>query len=94
MGQDLAYRLDVSQATVIKNNHYMDNFFCMKLYPTTRVIIDATEIIIEQPHLLELQQMSFKGLDWNFTKWSNHIHIQALPWLNIRQTTYQRKWSD
>ena len=28
-------------------------------YPTTRVIIDATEIYIEQPHLPELRQMTF-----------------------------------
>ena len=34
-------------------------------YPSTRVIIDATEIFIEQPKLPELQQMTFcnfKGL--------------------------------
>jgi hypothetical protein len=30
-------------------------------YPTTRVIIDATEIYIEQPHLPELQQMTFSN---------------------------------
>ena len=28
-------------------------------YPKTRVILDATEIYIEQPHLPELQQMTF-----------------------------------
>ncbi len=28
-------------------------------YPTTRLIIDATKIYIEQPHLPELQQMTF-----------------------------------
>ena len=30
-------------------------------YPTTRVILDATEIYIEQPHLPELQQMTFSN---------------------------------
>ena len=30
-------------------------------YPTTRVIIDATEIYIEQPQLPELQQMTFSN---------------------------------
>ena len=28
-------------------------------YPTTRVIIDATEIVVEQPALPELQQITF-----------------------------------
>lgn len=32
-----------------------------KTCPTTRVIIDATEIYIEQPHLPELQQMTFSN---------------------------------
>ena len=31
------------------------------LYPNTRVILDATEIYIEQPHLPELQQMTFSN---------------------------------
>ena len=30
-------------------------------YPTTRVIIDATEIFITQPHLPELQQITFSN---------------------------------
>ena len=30
-------------------------------YPTTRVILDATEIYIERPHLPELQQMTFSN---------------------------------
>ena len=30
-------------------------------YPSTRVILDATEIYIEQPHLPELQQMTFSN---------------------------------
>ena len=30
-------------------------------YPTTRVILDATEIFIEQPNLPELQQMTFSN---------------------------------
>ena len=30
-------------------------------YPSTRVIIDATEIYVEQPHLSELQQMTFSS---------------------------------
>ena len=28
-------------------------------YPTTRVILDATEIYIEQPYLPEIHQMTF-----------------------------------
>ena len=32
-----------------------------KLYPTTRVIIDATEIFMSQPRLPELQQMTFSN---------------------------------
>ena len=32
-----------------------------KLYPTTRVIIDSTEMFISQPRLPELQQMTFKN---------------------------------
>ena len=45
-------------------------------YPTTRVILDATEIYIQKPHLPELQQMTFsnykdsntyKGTCWNIT---------------------------
>ena len=31
------------------------------MYPTTRVILDATEIYIEQPHLPELQRMTFSN---------------------------------
>lgn len=31
----------------------------MKQYPTTRVIVDATEIYFEQPELPEIQQMTF-----------------------------------
>jgi hypothetical protein len=30
-------------------------------YPTTRVILDATEIFIEQPNLPEFQQMTFSN---------------------------------
>ena len=30
-------------------------------YPSTRVIIDATEIFIEQPHLPEIQKMTFSS---------------------------------
>lgn len=36
----------------------MPNVFKIK-YPTTRVIIDATEITVEQPALPELQQLTF-----------------------------------
>ena len=37
---------------------YMPQIFKDK-YPSTRVIIDATEIYVEQPHLPELQQVTF-----------------------------------
>ena len=43
----------------------------MNLYPTTRVIIDATEIYIEQPRLPELQQMTF-------SKYKNENTFKAL----------------
>ena len=42
-----------------------------KLYPTTRVIIDATEIFISQPRLPELQQMTFSN-------YKNHNTFKAL----------------
>ena len=32
-----------------------------KMYPTTRVILDATEIYTEQPRIPELQQMTFSS---------------------------------
>ena len=39
---------------------YIPNVFC-DLYPSTRVIIDATEIYVEQPHLPDLQQLMFSS---------------------------------
>ena len=45
------------RALVLSN---MPNTFKMK-YPTTRVIIDATEIFVEQPALPELQQLTFSN---------------------------------
>ena len=39
-------------------NLYMPKSF-KDLYPTTRVIIDATEIFVETPALPEFQQMTF-----------------------------------
>ena len=33
----------------------------MKQYPTTRVIVDDTEIYAEQPELPEIQQMTFSS---------------------------------
>ena len=45
---------------------------CFKqLYPTTRVIIDATEIFIETPSLPELQQMTYSS-------YKNHNTYKAL----------------
>ena len=35
------------------------------LYPTTRVIIDATEVYIENPSLPDLQQMTFSNYKTN-----------------------------
>ena len=37
------------------------------LYPTTRVIIDVTEVYIEKPSLLDLQQMTFSSYKNNNT---------------------------
>ena len=39
---------------------YMPKVFCDQ-YPSTRVIIDAAEVYVEQPHLPELQQMTFSS---------------------------------
>ena len=39
---------------------YMPKVF-REQYPSTRVIIDATEVYVEQPHLPELQQMTFSS---------------------------------
>ena len=45
---------------------------CFKqLYPTTRVIIDATEIFIETPSLPERQQMTYSS-------YKNHNTYKAL----------------
>ena len=44
------------RALVLSN---MPNTFKMQ-YPTTRVIIDATEIFVEQPALPELQQLTIR----------------------------------
>ena len=50
---------DVVQANMLK---------CFKdLYPTTRVIIDATKVYIEKPSLLNLQQMTFSNYKNNNT---------------------------
>ena len=42
-----------------------------ELYPTTRVIIDATEIFVETPSLPEFQQMAF-------STYKNHNTCKAL----------------
>lgn len=39
---------------------YMPKVF-REQYPSTQVIIDATEVYVEQPHLPELQQMTFSS---------------------------------
>ena len=43
---------------LVKSN--MPNQF-KNMYPSTRVILDATEIYIDQPHIPELQQMTFSN---------------------------------
>ena len=49
---------------------YMPQTF-KEQYPSTRVIIDATEIFIEQPHLPEIQKMTFSS-------YKNHNTYKAL----------------
>ena len=49
---------------------HMPNVF-KEQYPSTRVIIDATEVFIEQPHLPELQKMTFSS-------YKNHNTYKAL----------------
>ena len=39
----------------------------IELYPTTRVILDATELYIEKPSLPDLQQMTFSNYKNNNT---------------------------
>ena len=49
---------------------YMPQAF-KEQYPSTRVIIDATEIFVEHPHLPELQKMTFSS-------YKNHNTFKAL----------------
>ena len=51
-------------------NLYMPKCF-QKLYPTTRVIIDATEVFVETPALPEFQQMTYSS-------YKNHNTYKAL----------------
>ena len=72
-------------------NLYMPKGF-KELYPTTRVIIDATEIYFEAPALPELQQMTFSsyknnntykgGFNKYFTWRSYYFHIKIVSWFN------------
>ena len=85
--QDLAYRFGISQSSVsrilitwlkqiplwaprplILSN--MPDVFKAR-YPTTRVIIDATEIFVKQPALPELQQLTF-------SRYKNHNTYKGL----------------
>jgi len=43
-----------------------------KVYPSTRVIIDATEIFVEQPQLPELKKMTFSSY--------KPQHFQSTSW--------------
>ena len=45
---------------------YMPQVF-KSLYPTTRVIVDATEIYVEKPSLPDIQQMTFSSYKNNNT---------------------------
>ena len=59
MEQDLAYRLWVTKHCLLSNNFkQVNSVVTYDMYPSTRVI---TEIYVEQPHLPELQQMTFKN---------------------------------
>ena len=65
-----------------------------QLYPTTRVIIDVTELYIQQSSLPELQQLTFSSYKnhntyvqrphRNLSIWRSNICIQALSWKYIR----------
>ena len=75
--QDIAYRFDISQSTVSRTFTTWINFLFLHLsrfhcgtympknfnqqYPTTRVIIDATELYIQHSSLSELQQHTFSN---------------------------------
>ena len=66
-------------------------------YPTTRVIIDVTEIFITQPSLLKLQQITFSNYKNHNTfkvlvKWRNYFCVKTFSGLNIRQRINKTKW--
>ena len=54
---------------------YMPKSF-KDLYPTTRVIIDATEIFVETPALPEFQQMTF-------STYNNHNTYKILVGISL-----------
>ena len=69
------------------------------LYPTTRVVIDATEIFVEKPSLPNLQQMTFSNYKNNNT-YKGLVGIspsgaitcfKPIFWCHIRQRTYKKK---
>ena len=76
---------------------YMPKEFKEK-YPSTRVVIDATEVFIEQPALPEIQQLTysnyknhntFKGLIGR----RSYFCIRFISWVNFRQGVNQTVWS-
>ena len=52
----------------------MPNAFKEK-HPLTRVVIDATEIFVEQPSLPELQQLTFSSYKKNYKTYKGLIGI-------------------
>ena len=57
-----------------------------ELYPTTRVIIDATEVFVEKPALPEFQQMTYssyknqylQSISRHLSWWCYYIYFQAI----------------
>ena len=72
------------------------------LYPTTRVIINATEIFVETPSLPEFQQMTFSSYKNHNTYksssyrdisgWCYNLYFKTVSGINIRQTTHSKEW--
>ena len=91
--QDLAYRFGISQSTVSRIFliiSHMPKVFKDK-YPSTRVIIDATEKIVQQPAIPEMQQLTFsnyhntyKGLITHLTLWCSYISVRFVSWQHFR----------
>ena len=82
-----------------KESH-MPKIFQQK-YPCTQVIIDATEVYIQQSSLPELQQRTFSNYknhntfkaDQYLSMWHCDLCVQALSWEHCQQGAHTSKWT-